>query len=118
MSTGFDAFEITLPKDADPALLAAVETELARTQGVDQVGRSAKRSLDPATLTMWITLAGTALTTAGAAVTVVKQVLELFQRKGIKGAKLVLADGSVLQADEISADDLLKLAQSQHKGGG
>lgn len=118
MSTLFDAFEITLPKDADAALLATLQEELARTQGVDQVGRSATRSLDPATLTMWITLAGTALTTVGAAVPVVKQVLELFQRKGIKGAKLVLADGSVLQADEISADDLLKLAQSQQKSGG
>jgi hypothetical protein len=117
MSTLFEAFEITLPEDADPALLATIETELARTRGVDQHGRSAKRSLDPATLTMWITLAGTALTTAGAAVTVVKEVLALFQRKGIKGAKLLLADGSVLQADEISADDLLKLAQ-QHQSGG
>jgi hypothetical protein len=118
MSTAFEAFEITLPEGTDPAALAAVQAELGRTQGVDQCGRSARRSLDPATLTMWITLAGTALTTAGAAVTVVKQVLELFQRKGIKGAKLVLADGSVLQADEISADDLLKLAQTQQKSGG
>ncbi len=106
-----DAFEITLPQEAGPSSLAALAQDLAQTPGVDQCGRSTTRSLDPATLTMWVTLAGSAITTAGAAVAVIKQVVDLIQRKGIKGAKLVLADGSVLQADEISADDLVKLAQ-------
>lgn len=110
MSNPFEAFVIELPDDVSPELRAQLESALAGTAGVDQCGQGGARSLDPGSLTMWITLAGTVVTTVGAAVPVVKQIIELFRGKGIKGAKLVLADGSVLQADEISADDLMKLS--------
>jgi hypothetical protein len=60
---------------------------------------------------MWVTLIGSTITALGGAVPVVKQIIDLFKRKGIKGVKLVLANGSVLQADEITIEDLLKLDQ-------
>jgi hypothetical protein len=111
MSHALEAFEIELPPGVDKAALASLQQALAETGGVDQCGQSTARSLDPAALTLWVTLAGSVLTTLGAAVPVVRQIIDLCKRKGIKGAKLVLADGSVLQADEISSDDLLKLSQ-------
>jgi hypothetical protein len=110
MSNPFEAFEIELPPSVSPALRAQLEAQVAATAGVDQCGPGDTRSLDPGTLTLWVTLAGTVVTTVGAALPVVKQIIEMCRGKGIKGAKLVLADGSVLQADEISADDLAKLA--------
>lgn len=111
MSHPLEAFEIEMPAGVDPALLAQVEQTVAQTRGVSDCGQSTMRSLDASTLTLWVTLAGTIITTVGAAVPVVKQIADLFARKGIKGAKLLLADGSTLQVDEISADDLLKLTR-------
>lgn len=110
MSNPFAAFEIELPPGVSPAMRAQLEATMAATKGVDQCGQGDARSLDPGTLTLWVTLAGTVVTTVGAAVPVVKQIIDMCRNKGIKGAKLVLADGSVLQADEISADDLAKFA--------
>ena len=111
MANLFEAFEIELPPGVDKGVLASLEQALAKTDGVDQCGQGTTRSLDPATITMWVTLVGSTITALGGAVSVVKQVIDLFKRQGIKGAKLVLADGSVLKADEISAEDLLKLDQ-------
>lgn len=110
MSNPFEAFEIELPSGMSSAQRAELESAVAATQGVDQCGQGDTRSLDPAALTLWVTLAGTVITTVAAAVPVIKQIMELCQRKGVKGAKLVLANGTVLEVDEISVDDLMKLA--------
>src|SRR5262245_51989161 len=112
MENPFGAFEIELPPGVDKGVLAALQKALAETHGVDQCGQGATRSLDPATMatiTMWVTLVGSTVTALGGAVSVVKQIVDLCKHKGIKGAKLVLADGSVLKADEITLEDLQKL---------
>jgi hypothetical protein len=109
MANLFEAFEIEFPPGVDRSMLATLQEELAETDGVDQCDQSTTRSLDPATITMWVTLIGSTITALGGAVPVVKQIIDLLKRKGIKGAKLVLANGSVLHADEISVEDLLKL---------
>ena len=109
MSPPFDIFEIELPRTTSRSALEAVRQEIATTEGVERTGGGATRSLDAATLTMWVTLTASAVTTVGAAIPVVKQVLSLFKKQGIKGVKLRLADGSVLEADEMSAEDLAKL---------
>jgi hypothetical protein len=113
MNNPLQAFEIELPTKIDPATFAQLEKELHNVAGVDQFGSSGTRSLDPAAVTMWIQLLGTGITTAAAVVPVVKQILDLFKKKGIKGAKLKLADGTTVEADDISADDLLKIAASR-----
>jgi hypothetical protein len=110
MNNPLQAFEIEIPANTDPEVFGALRRELGETTGVDQCGPSTTRSLDPASMTMWITLVSTGITTAASLVPVVKQVLELFKRKGIKGAKLKLAGGVTIDVDEISADDLLKLS--------
>jgi hypothetical protein len=110
MSNPFEAFEIELPSGLSSAQRAELESAVAATPGVDQCGQGDTRSLDPGALTVWVTLAGAVITTVANAIPVIKQIMELCQRKGIKGAKLVLADGAVLEVDEISADDLMKLA--------
>ena len=115
MNNPLQAFEIELPANTDPATVETLERELQKTPGVDQCGSSDTRSLDPAAMTMWIQLIGTGISTAAALVPVVKQVLELFKRKGIKGAKLKLAGGVTIDVDEISADDLLKLSTGAPK---
>jgi len=104
------AVERNLDDAAEIAVFETLERELHETPGVDQCGYSNTRSLDPAAMTMWIQLIGTGISTAAALVPVVKQVLGLFKRKGIKGAKLKLAGGVTIDVDEISADDLLKLS--------
>lgn len=110
MTHPLEAFLIELPAGTDPATLQALEQQLARTAGIDQCRRSSSRSLDPASITMYITLTSTVVTAIGAAVPVVKLVMDLFKSKGIKGAKLMLPDGEIFQADDISVNDLLKLS--------
>ena len=112
MSNLFEAFEIELPASVDHGALAELEQALGEIDGVDQCGKSTTRSLDPAALMMWVTL----VSSVGGAVPVVKLVVDLFRRKGIKGAKLKLADGSVLEFDEISSDDLQRLVQKAERG--
>lgn len=112
MSNPLQSFEIEMPVNTDPAIFGALRKELGETTGVDQCGPSTTRSLDPASMTMWVTLISTGITTAASLVPVVKQIVELFKRKGIKGAKLKLAGGVTLEVDEISADDLLKFSKS------
>jgi hypothetical protein len=110
MSNPFEAFEIELPDDVSLDQRTQLLAEVASTQGVDQCGKGDTRSLDPASLTLWVTLAGTVVTTVSAAIPVIKQIMALCQSKGIKGAKLVLGNGVVVEVDEISVDDLMKLA--------
>lgn len=112
MNHPLEAFLIELPTGTDPTTLEALELELAQTAGVDQCRQSTARSLDPASVTIYITLVSAVVTAIGTAVPVVKQMIDLFKSKGIKGAKFLLSDGRVLQVDEISADDLIKLSKS------
>jgi hypothetical protein len=116
MSNLFEAFEIELPASVDHGALTDLEQALGEIEGVDQCGKSTTRSLDPAGLMVWVTLVSSVVSAAGGAVPVVKLILDLFRRKGIKGAKLKLADGSVLEFDEISGDDLQRLVQRTKRG--
>jgi hypothetical protein len=112
MTHPLEAFLIELPAGTDPTAIKDLEQQLAQIAGVEQCRQSTARSLDPASITMYVTLVSTVITAIGAAVPVVKQVIDLFKSEGIKGTKLMLSDGRVFQADDISVDDLLKLSNS------
>lgn len=110
MSHLFEAFEIELPAAVTPALAAELAQDVAATSGVGDSGASASRAIDAASLTVWVTLAGGAIGALGGAVTVITQIAELFRRKGVQGARLVLADGTSIPVEHLSAQALLDLA--------
>lgn len=112
MTNPLEAFLIELPTGTNPTTIKALEQELAQTAGVDECRQSTARAIDPVSITIYVTLVATVITTIGAAVPVVNQVIDLFKSKGIKGVKLTLSNGQVIEVDNISVDDLLKLSNS------
>jgi hypothetical protein len=93
---------LEFPAGIDAETVKEIQREIAATDGVKQSGSSATRSLDAATLATWVTL-------AGAAIPVIGQLRALFARKKVKGVKLRMASGVVVEIDEMSTDDLRKL---------
>jgi hypothetical protein len=102
-------FVIELPPHVDPAENQRLIAEVKAIQGVNAAGDASERSIDAASIGMWVQLAGTVITTAGAAVPVVQKIVELFRKRQIEGVKVKLADGTVIDADRIGADDLKAL---------
>jgi hypothetical protein len=110
MSHPLQAFLIELPADATYAAAKDLAKEVGATQGVDECGAGTTRAIDAGQLTLWVTLAGGAVTALGGAATVVQQVVDLCKRKGAKGARLVLSDGTSIPIENLSAQALLELA--------
>ncbi len=109
MNTTLSQFDVEIPLGTDQATLDEIEREITALTGVGHSGQGGSRSLDAQSITFWVTLASTVVTTAGAAIPIVKEVMAIFRKKGIKGVKLVLANGSTLEADEMSVEDFAKL---------
>jgi hypothetical protein len=117
MSHRLKAFLIELPATASQADAKALARDLAATAGVEECDAGATRSLDVGQLTLWVSLAGGAASALGGAVTVVQQIIELCRSKGAKGARLVLADGTAIPIENLSAQALLELAGKADKPG-
>ena len=107
MSHRLQAFLIELPADASYAAAKALAREVAATEGVDEC--------DAGQITLWVTLAGSAVSALGGAATVVQQIVEMCRRKGAPGARLVLADGTSIPIERLSAQALLELAGKADK---
>ena len=97
---------------ADSAQARDLAEEIESVEGVEFAGTLAARSVDPASLGVWLQLATTAVATAGAAAAVVEKVLGLIRKKGISGV-LKFPDGTSLTLDNISAADLTVLLEQK-----
>ena len=115
MSHRLQAFLIELPADASYAAAKALAREVAATEGVDECDPGTTRAIDAGQITLWVTLAGTAVSALGGAATVVQQIVDLCRRKGAPGARLVLADGTSIPIEKLSAQALLELAGKAEK---
>jgi hypothetical protein len=102
-------FKIELPADCPTEEAKALVAEVKTLDHVQNAGTLTVRGLDPASIGLWIQLASGIVTTAVAAVPVIQKIAELLRGRGVKGAKLTFADGTVLAVDEISAHDLKDL---------
>ena len=87
MSHRLQAFLIELPADASYAAAKALAREVAATEGVDECDPGTTRAIDAGQITLWVTLAGTAVSALGGAATVVQQIVEMCRRKGAPGAR-------------------------------
>ena len=92
MTHRLQAFLIELPSDATYASAKALAKDVGATHGVDECGAGTTRAIDVGQLTLWVTLAGSAVTALGGAASVVQQIIDLCKKKGAKGARLVLTD--------------------------
>jgi hypothetical protein len=69
-------------------------------------------STHPVSLSIWFVLAKPAAGALSSAVPVMKFIVDQFKQRGIKNVSIVLADGTKIQADDISVDNLLKIEQA------
>lgn len=108
-----EAISLDFPAKMSQAEIDELQSELTQIDGIEDVEPLTDRSvLDPQmvqTVMMGIQLAGGIIGVAGAAAAVVKQIREIFQKKGIKGGKVTLQDGRVIAFDDASPEDIEKM---------
>jgi hypothetical protein len=104
-------FTISLPQSTSVEQRAEIETALRTDSDIDSTGRFEPRGggIDPASILLWVQIAGGIVTAAGGAAVLVERVVRLLRGKGIKGATITLADGAVLQVDSATASDIERL---------
>lgn len=101
-----DLFSIELPKTVSDIELEALEGEIKQLNDIADAGVEDTRSIDPATLGIWIQLATGVLGVVGTALPIIRQIIEMIRGKGIKGAKIILDENTTISVDEVSAKDL------------
>ena len=99
-------------KQTNEALLGDVESELKQLEGIIGAGSSSSRAIDPGSILLWVKLSAELITAAGAAVTVVQQIINLLRKKNMSDAILEFANGTKVSVSSASAEDLAKLLQA------
>ena len=101
-----DVFEIELPKDVSAAELHALRGDLRTIQEVEDTGSGDERAIDPASVMLWVQVITGALTAVGTGAAVLEKIVGVLRGRGIKGAKIKLADGTTIDAEQISPEAL------------
>ena len=107
-----DILTIELPTTLSRTELNSLRDEVIQISGVEDADTQSTRSVDMVTLNLWIQFATGVLGAASTGVPIVQKIVEMVRGKGIKGAKITLANGVTVVADEISLKDLEKLIQA------
>lgn len=100
---------ITLPSTTSEDDMETILNTVKEIHGVEDADSITEMGVDPGTLMLWVQVAGAAVGVAGAAVPIIKQVIEMIRGKGISGAKITLPNGAVISADTASAAELERL---------
>ena len=103
-----DIFTLELPKNVPAEQLSALEEGLLQVEGVDDAGTLESRSIDPATVGMWIQAGAGVLGMVATAVPLVEKILNMVRGRGIKGAKIRF-EGGEIEVDAISPAELQAL---------
>jgi hypothetical protein len=104
-----NAFTISLPDSTSTAQQEDLEAALQDMHDVEGAGLSQTRAIDPATIQIWVKVAGEVIATTAAALPVIEKTVALIRGKGVKGAKITLPGGATLQVDSASADDIRRI---------
>ena len=109
-----DTFTIEFPPDVQESDVANIENEVKNVAGVEDAGSMAARSIEVQTLGLWVSAASGIIGLASTGIPLIKTVIEMIRGKGIKGAKITLANGTSFSADEISLKDLENLMKASN----
>ena len=107
-----DTFTIEFPNHVPDSELESLQAELATIIEVQDAGSMSSRSIDAQSLALWVSVATGVLGIVKTGVPLIQSIIGMVRSKGIKGAKITLANGTSFTADEISAEDLEKLLTS------
>ena len=113
-----DIFTIELPATVSKNEMASLENEIRAIEGVADSGTVQSRGIDMIAAGLWVKLVGSGLEAADAGAGAIQKIVETIRGKGIKNVKIKLANGVIIQADEISARDLEKAIQAANQQAG
>lgn len=111
-----DAFTITLPQGVSSAEMEALQLELRDIDGVSDYGSMDALGVAPQEIMLWVQLAAGVIGAATAAVPLFEKLQGLFRKRGIRGAQVTLADGTIISFDDVDADELKVLLDAARSG--
>jgi hypothetical protein len=106
MNTGFT---IVYPGNVKPEEVAIIEQDIAKVSNIKHVTPQRSRGVDISSIATIVQLAPTAVQAAGAVAQCAKSVMDIFNKRGMKGIKIKTAGGVELSIDKGSVDDVEKL---------
>jgi hypothetical protein len=107
-----DTFMIEFPKEVSDDELKKIQTELGQLEQVQGSGSMGARSIDAQSIMLWVSVATGILGVVKTGVPLVQSIIETLRGKGVKGAKITLANGTSFSADEMSSKDLESLLKA------
>lgn len=112
MSKDNERIKIEFPKSAKSADVEEIEEELNQLDDVERAKTRQTRSLDIATISMVVEVAGGVIGVASQAVPLLQKIFGSVKKKEIHGARLTLPDGRIIEVDNTSIEDLERLIQA------
>lgn len=109
--TDLSALMIHSEEKLDPATLAEIQEELRALDGVQSAGGQT-RSIDPASLDLWVKLAATAISTVGTAVPVLTAIVKVLRKRGVRNTTIELKDGTKIVVENATADDIRRIVET------
>jgi hypothetical protein len=104
-----DAFTIEFPRTVSDRELEALQAEIKQVSEVEDAGSMGARGVDPQMIMLWVQVISGVLGVVSTGVPIIQKIIEMIRGKGIKGAKITLANGTTISVDDISAKDLESL---------
>jgi hypothetical protein len=110
-----DILTIALPGSVSEADIAEITQTLKEIQTVESVKDTrspVQRSVDPATIQVWIEVAVSVVGFISAAMPLIKKVIATIRGKGITGAKIKLPNGTEISVDNASSEEIEKILKA------
>jgi hypothetical protein len=112
MSSANERIKIEFPANAKSADVEEIEEELNQLNDVEKAKTRRTRSLDIATVSMVVEVAGGVIGVATQAIPLLQKIFGSVKKKEIHGARLTLPDGRIIEVDNTSIEDLERLLQA------
>jgi len=101
-------FHITLPQTVSEMDVDAIQSKVKDLDVITDTGCMATRSLDPASVMVWVQLVSGTLSVVATGVTLIQKVIEIIRNKSISGATIKLPNGAEISVDNATASDIEK----------
>jgi hypothetical protein len=106
-----DALTIVFPPGSAPDDAALIETALSELSVVESA-QPIQARFDPASVALFVKLAGSVLGVVGTAVPIIQKIVATIRGKGVKGVVIEFSNGGKLSIDQASAADIERLIRA------
>lgn len=104
-----DSIQISFPSSAPRAEVDTIQNMLKNLNEIQDAGSIASRSVDPASIMIWIQVVSGMLGLVATGMPVIEKIIKMIRSKGISGAIIKLPNGTELPVDNASGSDIAKL---------